>query len=130
MTPTRRHPQIGLALAAMLAMVLLPTLSHALAWVRGDAAGLAEVCTTQGLRRVTGAQAAADRGAAPLKAAGPLEHCPLCTLAADHPGLSAAPLQVGVLLPFDAVRLPPVVRGHRAPLVWLQAQPRGPPAAL
>lgn len=129
MTPIRRRPLIWLALAAMLAMALLPTVSHTLAFVRGGAAAWAEVCTPQGLRVVAGNPGEVDRGAVPLQAAGQLAHCPLCTLAADHPGLPAAPLQAGVLLRFDAVRLPPATPLQRSLPTWPRAQPRGPPAA-
>lgn len=127
MTTTRRHPLIWLALAAMLAMALLPTVSHALAFARGGAGAWTEVCTPQGLRLVAGPAYEAGQGDAPLQAAGHLEHCPLCTLAADHPGLPAAVLQAGVLLSGPVLRLPPVAQALRALPPWRQAQPRGPP---
>src|SRR5262245_31384367 len=47
---TSRLP-LWLALVAMLALAVLPTLSHALAFARGGAAW-AEVCTPQGMRLV------------------------------------------------------------------------------
>lgn len=128
MTRRRRHPLIWLALAAMLAVALLPTVSHALAHARGVAAAAAEVCTSQGLRRVPLQTAAMDQGAAPVPAALPLAHCPLCTLAADHPGLPPAAPQAGLRLPFDDVRLPARVAAPHALPTCRIAQPRGPPA--
>ena len=80
------------ALAAMWALALLPTLAHARAFGAGSGTHWVEVCTPQGVRWV--ASADADASAAPLapvSAAGHLEHCPWCQPAqADHALPSAA----------------------------------------
>jgi len=128
MTHPRRHPLIWLALVAMLAVALLPTVSHALAHARAGAPAWAEVCTPQGLSRVAWASAA-GRDTVPLQAAGHWEHCPLCTLAADHPSLPPAPAQAGVRRLFDAPPLPHTAQAPRAHLSGFSAQPRGPPAS-
>ena len=124
---TSRLP-LWLALVAMLALALLPTLSHALAFARGGAAW-AEVCTPQGMRLVAvdAAQAAADPDA-PAQAAGRLEHCPLCALGADLPALPpAAP--AALALPLAAAEPPPLfLHAPRTLFAWHSAQPRGPPS--
>jgi hypothetical protein len=131
-----RNPLTWLALVAMLAMALLPSVSHALAFARngtGGNGGWVEVCTPQGMRMVAvdaDAVAGDPAGAvpAPTQATGFLEHCPLCALAAD-----TAPLPPAAL-----AALPDVRRGDPLPLLFLQgpstlyawrsAQPRGPPS--
>ncbi len=106
----------------MLALALLPTLSHALSAARG-LSNWAEVCTPQGLRLV-----ALDGTAVPDAApAVHLEHCPLCALQ----NAAAAPP------PAAAVVLPLVLHGAEVPALFLQAphtlfawrspHPRGPP---
>lgn len=129
MTQPRQHPLIWLALVATLALALLPTVSHGLAHARGGAAAWAEVCTPQGLRSVELAAAAPDGDDAPLPAPAPGEHCPLCPLAAHHPGLPPASVHIGVPLRFDAVRVSTADQAHRPLPVWRHAQPRGPPVA-
>lgn len=129
MVHPRRHPLIWLALAAMLALALLPTVSHALAHARGGTAFWADVCTPRGLSRVVWAPFTAGRDAAPLPSADRLERCPLCTLAADHPGLPSAPAQAGLQLPLDARPLPRIGPAPRPPPAWSSAQPRGPPVS-
>jgi hypothetical protein len=118
---------LWLALVAMLALALLPTLSHALTFARGGAAW-AELCTPQGMRLVAvdAAQAAADTGA-PAQAAGHLEHCPLCALGADLPMLPpAAP--AALVLPLAAADAPALfLHAPRTLFAWRSAQPRGPP---
>ena len=79
----RQRPLTWVALVAMLAMALLPMVSHALAFARGDVGRWAEVCTPQGMRLalVDADRAASD--APPVQAASHLEHCPSCALCAD-----------------------------------------------
>jgi hypothetical protein len=126
-----------LALAAMLALALAPSVSRALAASRGEA-GFAEVCTSVGIRFVDmtpalgsspGAQGEAG-GSGENGAVATLEHtgpCPLCAVgpiggvpgepaAAGHRGDGATLLQ---LAPPEAPR--PV-------RIALAASPRGPPA--
>lgn len=128
MTSPRRHPLIWLALLAMLAVALLPTVSHALAQARSGAAVWAEVCTPQGLRSVGVASATAGRDAAPMQGAASLDHCPLCTLSASHPGLAPAAACCVLRLSFDGVRLPRDAPALHALPACSIAQPRGPPA--
>jgi hypothetical protein len=125
-----------MALVAILAVALLPTLSHAHAHAQGQGAGgWAEVCTLQGPQRVavdadgklvdTVIDASAD---AAIAGAAHLQHCPLCALCLDAPALpSAAP---AVLAPALADGDPPAAFLHapRTLHAWRSAQPRGPPS--
>ncbi len=119
----------------MLALALLPTLSHALAHARGGVGAWAEVCTPQGLRAVAlgagqGAEVSAPAvPAAPTTtAAGHLEHCPLCALNADFTPLPA-PAQPALALPAGSAELPALfLHAPRTPFSWRSAQPRGPPS--
>ena len=118
---------LWLALAAMLALALLPTLSHALAFARGGAAW-AEVCTPQGMRLVSVDTAQAADTGTPVQAAGHLEHCPLCALGADLPALPPAP-PAALLLPLGAAAMPALfLHAPRTLFAWRSAQPRGPPS--
>lgn len=120
---------LWLALVAMLALALLPSVSHALAYARGGAAW-AEVCTPQGMRLVAvDAAQAADAGT-PVQAAGHLEHCPLCVLGGDAPPLPPAGAAT-VPLPLAGAELPPLfLQAPRTLFAWRSAQPRGPPTSL
>ena len=113
-----------LAMLAMLALALLPTVSHALALSRGGNAW-AEVCTPQGMRLVAVDDSASD--AAPTRTAGHLEHCALCALA----GVAAAPPPapaVVPLLPLASVEPPRLfLHAPRTLFALCTAQPRGPP---
>ena len=116
-----------LALVAMLALALLPTVSHALAFARGGSAW-AEVCTPQGMRLVSvDASQAVDTGA-PVQSAGHLEQCPLCALGADLPALPPA-LPDALPLPLGAAEMPALfLHAPRTLFAWRSAQPRGPPS--
>jgi hypothetical protein len=110
----------------MLALALLPTLSHALAFARGGAAW-AEVCTPQGMRLVSVDAAQAVDTGAPVQVAGHLEHCPLCALGADLPVLPPAP-RAALALPLGAAEMPALfLHAPRTLFAWRSAQPRGPP---
>ena len=133
MTALRRPGVVWLALWIALLLPLVPTLSHALAWARGEAA-LVAICTTTGQRWVVPGQPEVDAGAgldssseAPAPAAG-LVHCPFCLLSADRSATPPLLLQVGgLLVPGSAVAAlswPVFFR------LWLPAvapPPRGPP---
>ena len=137
-TALRLHirPLTWIAFVAILALSLLPTLSHALAYTQAQGAGgWAEVCTPQGPKRVAVdaegklAQTVVDPTA---DAAGigvaHLTHCPLCALALDVPLLPpAAPLALAGPIGRCA---PPAAFLHapRTLHAWRSAQPRGPPA--
>lgn len=114
----------------MLAMAMLPTLSHALAAARGESAWV-QVCTPQGMRLVAVSAAQLDAAEEPVQtssAAGHLEHCPCCTHTEHSPGLppAAAP---GLPLPLHGAALPALFLHAPYTLhAWRSAQPRGPPA--
>ena len=113
-----------LALVAVLALALMPAVSHALAFARGETTAWTEVCTTQGLQRV--ALDAPD--GAPATTGQPLDHCPFCKLGSDDAGApppaasgGADPLPPGPLMPTRFGQAP------RTLWAWSAAQPRAPP---
>jgi len=138
MKALRRPVAVWLALCIALLGALVPTLSHALVWARGDAAPV-EICTTTGQRWValTPQAAASEAGVTSDSAAtgAPastqmLIDCPFCLLFADR----AAP-PPPVSMPSCAVPglvVAPVTRPTcLAPSVFAFAPlPRGPPASL
>ena len=71
----------------MLALVLLPTVSHALALAQGGKTAWAEVCTPQGMKRVALDDAPGAGDITPPQGDIHLEHCPYCTLS----GVNAVP---------------------------------------
>ena len=111
-------------LFAIVGLALLPTLSHALAWLHSDG-GWVEVCSAQGPRRVLAGVAAAD-GSAPVPAASHLQHCPMCAL-------SGAPLHTATLAPAWQAPASPRIAAAPVPLAATRpatrhtACPRGPP---
>jgi hypothetical protein len=118
----RRHLRFAhwLALVAMLALSVLPTVSHALA---GESNAFAEVCTPQGPKVV----ALADGEQQPSTASLHLEHCPYCVAGIGAAGLPPAP-QALPLPPAEAVLQPPLfLHAPRTLFAWAAAQPRGPP---
>jgi hypothetical protein len=125
----RQHlrPLTWLALVAVLALALLPTLSRA--W-DGDAAAskthpLVEVCTAEGLKMVPSAEGADEPS--PAHHADAFERCAHCVLgAAPVMPLPAVP----VWQPADlrAQALPPLYLQVPHTLhAWACAQPRAPP---
>jgi hypothetical protein len=129
------RPLTWIALVAILALALLPTLSHAWAYSHAQGAGgWAEVCTTQGPQRIA---VDADGKLADtvidadtnMSSAAHLQHCPLCALSFDAPLLPpAAPAALPLALAGSA---PPAAFLHapRTLFAWRSAQPRGPPTA-
>ncbi len=124
---TLRHhlrPATWLALIAVLALALAPTVSRALAFAHGEAAWT-EVCTPLGLKL----QAVADTGEeAPAAHLGQLEHCGFCGFSTG-----AAPLPVAAshdLPAATAAEALPVLflQAPRTLLAWRSAQPRAPPS--
>jgi hypothetical protein len=113
-----------IALTAMLALALVPTLSHALAFARGQS-DLAEVCTSQGPRLAAiGDESPAPAGATLVH----VEHCPLCSLQAASLGLPPAAAE-GIALLNLSHALPALFLAAPRPLfAWSAAQPRAPPA--
>jgi hypothetical protein len=128
----RRHlPSLAwFAIVAMLALAMLPTVSRAMVSAQGEGSGWAEVCTAQGMVRVTEGGAAGDLPIGPTTpayASGHLDHCPFCSLSAHM-----------VSLPPPPPRAPDLsaAADHRPPLFlllsptrfgWSSAQPRAPP---
>jgi len=123
-----------LALWAVVALAIGPTISHAINHMRGPSGEFAEICTTRGIERValptdSDAEAlstGADSNSLPSPHDLNLEHCPLCGLSGypampssssrvlDLPALSDAPPRLFLLAP-------------RLLFAWQQARPRGPP---
>lgn len=122
----RRRPIAWLALCALLAWALLPTLSHAFAPAGGKTVW-SEVCTPQGMRLVA-IDAAGGETPAPVSTAGHLEHCPYC--APTFGALGLPPALLSLALPPPAALGPPPLFLHapRTLFAWTAAQPRAPPA--
>ena len=128
MPTARLHRRLTawIALVAMLAFALLPTLSRAMAFAGGSPAW-AEICTPQGLKRVSLAgDPAAD--SAPAQADTHLDACALCSLATE----GTAPLpssHADAALPLGSAPTPRLFLQAAATLhAWRSAQPRAPPS--
>lgn len=128
----RRQPVLAwIAILAVLAMALLPAVTHALTHLRGDNATWVEVCTPQGMRLVSLASSEpAPADPVPLQAAGHLEHCPLCTLSQQLPALPPADIPALPLLLEAQARPRLFLHAPHTLHAWRSAQPRGPPAFL
>jgi len=119
-----------LATFAILLAALSPTVSHAMAAVRGGASWV-EVCTASGpaLVKVAGEQAPT----APAKSGNTpdlthFDHCPFCFTHAGTAGLPPAAAALPVALGAHAV--PELfLRAPRPLFAWVAGQPRAPPAA-
>lgn len=118
-----RHITAWIAIVAMLALALMPTLSRAMAFADGSGRW-AEVCTPQGMKLV----ATADRGDEVPQATLQLDHCGFCSLATD--GAAPLPPAVPVLaLPVTRAAVPALfLHAPRTLHAWAHAQPRAPPA--
>lgn len=122
MHTVRRHLPLTrwLALLAVAALVLLPTLGHALAKGGG---GLAEVCTPQGVKLVT-----LDDGETTPAPSVHLEHCVFCAA-----GAAPLPAQPALALPapMGGTQMPPrFLQAPRTAHAWASANPRAPPVLL
>jgi hypothetical protein len=113
-----------LALAAMLALALLPSVSHALRFAQGDPLSLAEICTPQGMRTVL-VDGAADDNMPATAAAG--ADCPYCSLCGHLAALP--PASPSMLPPMVAQAAVPslFLQAPRTLFAWASAQPRAPP---
>lgn len=117
-----------IALLAIFALALMPTLSRLLAHSTGNSAWV-EVCTPQGLKQL----AVADDGVT-VKPVSPamlglshLDHCPLCGLGSAVPPLPPA-LATWALPEGAREGPPPLFAAAPRPLfAWATARPRGPP---
>lgn len=114
---------------AVMAMALLPTVSHALNFAHGGHRAWAEVCTPQGMKLVAVDSAPGTTGEpnSPASAAGHLEHCPYCAGAGTVAGLPPVPTRmpdfegVNLLVPRLFLQAP------HSSFAWCSAQPRAPP---
>ncbi len=110
----------------MLALALLPTLSHALAFAHRGQSDWAEVCSPQGMKLVALADAPGV-GIPAAQAAAAHEHCPCCSLGAHFLGIPLAP-RLALGLPPAAALVPPLsVQAPRTLFAWRSALPRAPP---
>jgi hypothetical protein len=122
----RRRQQFlsWIALVAVLALALLPTVSHALAFVQGERAPWAEVCSAQRSTRV----AAGPEGGAPLAGHAAIEHCVWCGLSGTD--LVPPPEAACTMRADGSAELPVSVSATEVATcrVWAPALPRAPPA--
>ncbi|XVJ69495.1 MAG: DUF2946 domain-containing protein [Rhizobacter sp.] len=129
LTPTTLRRRCWLALFAMLAAVLLPTLSHAVHAARGDSKWV-EVCTAQGARFVVvGEGVVSDQSSAPgsSDATTHMQNCPCC---GSSPAMGLPPPAAGaVWMPHVSALVPPLfLQAAHTLFAWRTAQPRGPPS--
>lgn len=123
--PRRHHRLIAwIALVAMLALALVPTISRAMAYANGGS-GWAEICTPQGMQWVS---ADGERSSTPPDGTPPqVDHCHFCQLAS----VGAAPLPASaptLALPLAGAEPPRLfLQAARTLHAWRTAQPRGPP---
>ncbi|HEX4325561.1 MAG TPA: DUF2946 domain-containing protein [Burkholderiales bacterium] len=113
-----------LATFAILLAALAPTVSHAMAAVRGGASWV-EICTATGPALV---KVAAEQ--VPAKGGGTshFDHCPFCSIHAGAAGLPPAAAALPVAT--GAYALPELfLRAPRPLFAWAAGQPRAPPAA-
>lgn len=120
MHAVRRHLPFArwLALVAVAALVLLPTLGHAFA--KGGGA-FTEICTPQGMKWVS-----LDDGETAPAPSVHLEHCVFCTAAVAPPPALCAPPPAAV--PGGTAMPPRFLQAPRTAHAWAGAQPRAPPA--
>lgn len=122
-TAHHRRLTAWIAIVAMLALALVPTISRAMAYASGGSAW-AEVCTPQGMQRVF---ADGERMGTPPDGMPQIDPCHFCPLAAA----GAAPLPMAapaLALPPAGAELPSLFpQAARTLHAWRSAQPRGPP---
>jgi hypothetical protein len=129
LTPTTLRRRCWLALFAMLAAVLLPTLSHAVHAAKGDSIWV-EVCTAQGARFVAlgedpGSDRFSDQNSSNAKKHS--ESCPYC---GSSPAMGLPPAAAGATwVPHVSALEPPLfLHAAHTLFAWRTAQPRGPPS--
>ena len=113
-----------LASFAMLLGSFAPLISHFFP-ARYAAAPWEEICTSQGLQRISAADLPVPQ--VPTKRKGATGHCPFCL---PHAGLFAVPSSPSLVLPVvEHPRFLPTVNldAPRLLLTWAAAQPRAPP---
>ncbi len=130
MKTLRRHLKVcnWLALVAVLAMALLPTVSHALAHGQGTGTTWAEVCTPQGMKMVAvDVEDAAPGSAGSAQPGSHLEHCPYCTGSVTPPGLPPSTFSLPYFDPRAGLVPPLFLQAPHTLFAWRSAQPRAPP---
>jgi hypothetical protein len=118
----RRRPVAWLALVAMLALALLPAVSHALAAAGG---GQVEICTAQGPRWVPAGEI---EGGLPVGAS-TLAHCPYCLSAGAGLGPNPAEGTARAVVFAGDAAPPAMAPPPPAAFACCAAPPRAPPAA-
>jgi hypothetical protein len=113
-----------MAILAIMWGALLPTLSHALQ--RASTEGWVEVCTMQGAKRVSAADADGRSPVPERSAAHVFEHCPYCSLHGADLALPPAP-PVVMLVPSSFETPRPLLSAPRTLWAWRSAQARAPP---
>jgi len=112
----------------MLALALMPAISHALAFVRGQSADLVEICTQQGPQRVSLKDGAPATDPAPALAFEHLDHCPFCAQLGTPLGMPPAPVVVPLQTHLSHAMPRLFYAAPRTLFAWSAAQPRAPPA--
>ncbi len=111
-----------IALVAMLALALVPTLSRAL----GTGAEVAGHCAMPRLQADTPSYGTGQP--ASLRAQAILDHCPLCALGLGALVLAPIPSSLAALrLRADAARPWQLLRAPPLPTSWRSPEPRAPP---
>ena len=127
-TTLRLRQGCWIALLAMLALTLAPTLSHALASARGTPDWV-EVCTSRGAQRLSADKQDGDHEG-PRSTAAHLEPCAYCSLA-GHASALPPGLAAGLSLPLAGTApRPSGLQAPRPPNAWRSALPRAPPALI
>lgn len=128
MTPIRRHQRLlaHIAILAMLALAVWPTLLRVMAWSQAQPSYLSVLCSAALKASPSSATQAPKPDAAPAHAA--LDHCPLCAL--SHAMAPPPVHQVAVFWPLrhEPPRL--AAPAQRPSAQKLSHRPRGPPNAL
>ena len=127
----RRHLRrcTWIALVAMWALAVVPTLSHALGFARGQQATLAEICTPQGTRIID-----ADGRTVPASDVGGvmgahLDHCPFCALQAGAAALPSTPQLAALRTELSQAQPTLYLHAPHTLHAWRTAQSRAPPAS-
>lgn len=125
--PARRHRlSAWIAIAAMLAFALVPTISRALAFA-DSGSGWTELCTSQGMQRVPVAADAAAAGHGGERATPGFDVCGFCSLTgeASSPLIAAHPAPQ---LPSCSVEAPAAFwQAPRTLHAWAGVLARAPP---
>ena len=139
----QRH-LVLVALLAMSALALLPTVSRAMALgglTQGGVSwtpAMSELCTAEGMQRITAVSTVSTvaesgwvgSGDARGDLPGMVDHCPLCTLAHDEFALLQGPYAAVDLSRFIDEEPSGFLRASHTLFAWRSSQPRAPPALI